>query len=60
MIFSTLDVERRNCSIKISYPPETQLSGLLDLFSKREISEVSEFTYRMLIESAKTGRWLYD
>ncbi|WP_241650378.1 DUF1493 family protein, partial [Rosenbergiella collisarenosi] len=33
---------------------------LLNPFKKRAPIPVPDFTLRMLIESAKAGRWLYD
>lgn len=58
--FDVFSVDKTGFDIEKYYlaPPLTTL--LKNLFSReKDIPVVPEFTIRMLIESAKAGRWLY-
>ncbi|WP_241582822.1 MULTISPECIES: DUF1493 family protein [Rosenbergiella] len=55
--FDKFDVTRGNFKLQTYYPYEP---FLLNPFKKRAPIPVPDFTLRMLIESAKAGRWLYD
>lgn len=60
IFFTTFNVDKGNFSITTYYPPEPPLKHLLNPFRKNDIPQVPEFTIGMLIESARSGRWLYD
>jgi len=55
--FKEFNVEKASFNIK-TYFPDVPFS--LVFLKKREPVQVPDFTLRMLIESAKAGRWLYD
>ncbi|NUU65107.1 DUF1493 family protein [Enterobacteriaceae bacterium BIT-l23] len=55
--FKSFDVDRGNFNIN-TYYPDTPFSW--NPFKKIEPIPVPDFTIRMLIESAKAGKWLYD
>ncbi|WP_294907612.1 DUF1493 family protein [Tatumella sp. UBA2305] len=55
--FREFNVERGNFKIE-TYYPSAPLSW--NPFRKSPPIPVPDFTIRMLIESAKAGRWLYD
>lgn len=55
--FDKFDVTRGNFILQTYYPYEP---FLLNPFKKSPPIPVPDFTLRMLIESAKAGRWLYD
>lgn len=55
--FTEFQVEKGNFSIETYYPEEP---FSWNPFKKSPTVHVPDFTIRMLIESAKAGRWLYD
>ncbi|SER09517.1 DUF1493 family protein [Rosenbergiella nectarea] len=55
--FEKFDVTRGNFKLQTYYPYEP---FLWNPFKKSPPIPVPDFTLRMLIESAKAGRWLYD
>ena len=55
--FSLFNVERGKFDIK-TYYPDVPFSW--NPFKKCEPVSVPDFSIRMLIESAKAGKWLYD
>ncbi|BET62908.1 DUF1493 family protein [Yersinia pseudotuberculosis] len=55
--FSTFNIPKDKFNIKIYYPDEP---FSWNPFKKTAPIPVPDFTIGMLIESAKTGRWLYD
>jgi len=55
-------VDMRNFDIKIYYPDDDiSIFDALNPFKKRKrtVNEVPDLNIRMLVESAKAGRWLY-
>lgn len=55
--FTQFNVERGSFRIETYYPPGT---FSLNPFAKKTLIPVPDFTIRMLVESAKAGRWLFD
>lgn len=55
--FEKFDVARGNFKLQTYYPDEP---FSWNPFKKHSPISVPDFTIRMLIESAKAGRWLYD
>ncbi len=58
--FAEFNVLAGKYSIKTYYPDPPPLELSLDMFKTQEQEPIPDFTIGMLIESAKTGRWLFD